>query len=72
MVFPTVTTLLAGGRGGYQWSGAHKVRATGLFAAIFVSSFWGWHRIVGYNKTVKMEQEYAKNQKMLRNIIIRQ
>lgn len=38
----------------------------------FVISFYAWHRFVGYNNEVYMEQSYAKNVKMLRNLIIKQ
>ncbi len=53
---------------------ARKNRVAGfaLFAGIYMGSFYVWHRVVGYNSAAYYEQNYAKNVKMLRNIIIRQ
>ena len=53
---------------------ARKNRVAGfaLFAGIYMGSFYVWHRVVGYNSAAYYEQNYAKNVKILRNIIIRQ
>ena len=66
------TIAINGGRGGINWHNANKGKSYMLGAIIFGTSWWAWHRVVGYNQQSKMEQEYAKNQKMLRNLIIRQ
>lgn len=43
-----------------------------IVVSTFCGSFYVWHRIVGYNSQVAMEQAYAKNFKMLRNVLIQQ
>ncbi|CDW74072.1 UNKNOWN [Stylonychia lemnae] len=48
-----------------------RYQKVGLGLGIFVASFTVWHRIVGYGSQVKNEQEYAKSQKMIRNLMIR-
>ena len=49
----------------------NRVAGFALLAGIYMSSFYVWHRIVGFNNAAYYEQNYAKNVKMLRNIIIR-
>ena len=41
-----------------------------LGTGIFVGSFYVFHRLVGYNARAASEQAFAKNVKMLRNIIV--
>ena len=72
VAFPAVTTILAGGRDGMGLAKKNRGAGFALFAGIYMGSFYVWHRIVGYNSAAYYEQNYAKNVKMLRNIIIRQ
>ncbi len=71
MAYPATMTVLAGGRNGLGFSRANKLIAIGAFVGIYASSFYVWHRLVGYNNQEYYEQNYAKNVKMLRNVIIR-
>ena len=69
---PAVFTVANGGRNG---SGLMRRNPTISLAAIvgtYVTTFYLWHRIVGYNKQAQNEQLYAKNVKMLRNLLIKQ
>ena len=72
VAFPALATILAGGRDGMGLARRNRVGGVALFAGIYMGSFYVWHRIVGYNSDAYYEQNYAKNVKMLRNIIIRQ
>ena len=72
VAFPAVSTILAGGRDGLGLAKRNRLVGFALFTGIYVSSFYVWHRIVGYNNAAYYEQNYAKNVKMLRNMIIRQ
>ena len=40
-------------------------------AVTYGTYFYLFHRLVGYNKQASNEQAFAKNHKMLRNIIIK-
>lgn len=40
--------------------------------ATYVGYFFVFHRAVGYNNQVYNEQAFAKNVKMLRNMIVKQ
>lgn len=46
--------------------------AVPAIAVTYCSLFYVFHRIAGYNNLAYNEQAYAKNHKMLRNIIIKQ
>jgi len=72
VAFPAVSTILAGGRDGLGLAKRNRLAGFALFTGIYVSSFYVWHRIVGFNNAAYYEQNYAKNVKMLRNMIIRQ
>ena len=72
VAFPAVTTVLAGGRDGLGLARRNKLAGFAVFAGLYMSSFYVWHRIVGFNSDAYYEQNYAKNVKMLRNMIIRQ
>ena len=72
VAFPAAATILAGGRDGLGFAKRNRVAGFALFAGMYMTSFYVWHRIVGYNNDAYYEQNYAKNVKMLRNIIIRQ
>ena len=72
---PTViaaSTYINGGSDGY---GLIK-RRWGLALPAIILTYCGYfyviHRHVGYSNQVYLEQAYAKNVKMLRNLIIRQ
>ena len=72
---PTVmaaSTFLNGGRGGYEMIKRRWPIAVPVVALTYVSYFYVFHRMVGYNNQVHNEQSYAKNFKMLRNLIIKQ
>ena len=72
---PTVmaaSTFLNGGRGGYEMIKRRWPIAVPVVALTYVSYFYIFHRMVGYNNQVHNEQSYAKNFKMLRNLIIKQ
>ena len=72
VAFPAALTILNGGRDGLGFARRNRILAAPLFVGIYASSFFVWHRLVGYNNQSYYEQNYAKNVKMLRNIIIRQ
>ena len=71
IVFPAVTTVMNGNRNGLGLIRSKPVFGLPLFAVIYASSFWMWHRYVGYSAESYYEQNYAKNHKMLRNLMIR-
>ena len=72
VAFPAVLTVLNGGRDGLGFARRNRLLAVPLLVGIYASSFWAWHRVVGYNNQSYYEQNFAKNAKMLRNVIIRQ
>ena len=67
-----VSTYLSGGRGGLDLIKRRYPIAVPAIAGTYVVFFSVFHRLVGYNNQVYNEQTYAKNFKMLRNIIIKQ
>ncbi len=67
-----VSTFLNGGRGGYELIKRRWALAIPAIAINYMSYFFIFHRLVGYNNQVHNEQSYAKNHKMLRNLIIKQ
>ena len=67
-----VSTYLSGGRGGLDLIKRRYPIAVPAIAGTYVVFFSVIHRLVGYNNQVYNEQTYAKNFKMLRNIIIKQ
>lgn len=67
-----VSTVLNGGRGGYDLIKRKWFLALPAIAATYMSYFFVIHRMVGYNNQVYREQAFAKNYKMLRNLIIKQ
>ena len=66
------STFISGGRGGYELIKRRWPIAVPVIAGTYATYFFVFHRIAGYNNQVYTEQAYAKNHKMLRNIIIRQ
>ena len=73
VVAPTVLTIANGGRNGVvMFSKSRMYIGWPILIGCYMGSFYAWHRYVGYNRQVYMEQSYAKNIKMMRNIIIRQ
>ena len=72
VVFPALTTMAAGGRDGLGLVKRRPFLGVPLFAVVYAGSFFAWHRVVGYNSQSYFEQNYAKNHKMLRNLIIKQ
>lgn len=69
---PAIFTLANKGQNGVGLMGRYKLISLTAVIATYASSFYVWHRVVGYNKTNAMEQAYAKHHKMLRNLIIQQ
>lgn len=67
-----VSTYLNGGRGGLDLIKRRYSVAVPAIAVTYCSLFYVFHRIAGYNNLAYNEQAYAKNHKMLRNIIIKQ
>ena len=65
-------TVANGGRGGLSLMGKKPLIAIVSVVGTYMTSFYVWHRIVGYNRQVQNEQLYAKNIKMLRNLLIKQ
>ena len=72
VVYPALCTVLAGGRNGLGWQRANRFLALPLLVGTYASTFYVWHRVVGYNSAEYYEQTFAKNVKMLRNLNIRQ
>ena len=67
-----VSTILNGGYGGYELIKRRWPLSLPAIAITYCSYFFVFHRLVGYNNDVYNEQAYAKNHKMLRNLIIKQ
>ena len=67
-----VSTYLNGGRGGLDLIKRRYPISVPAIIGTYVAFFSVIHRLVGYNNQVYNEQAYAKNHKMLRNVIIRQ
>jgi hypothetical protein len=67
-----VSIILNGGRGGYDLIKKRWCTAVPAIAVTYASFFFVFHRLVGYNNQAYNEQAFAKNHKMLRNIIIKQ
>ena len=71
---PTViigSTFLNGGKDGYGLIKRRWPLALPAIVATYCTYFYVIHRSVGYSNQVYYEQAYAKNVKMLRNLIIR-
>lgn len=69
--FPVMCVYLAEkNQGGYNWAKSKPLLSVPLLIGTFTSSFFLWHRYVGYNQQAVLEQNFAKNFKMLRNIQI--
>ena len=66
-----VSTQLNGGRGGLDLLKKRWYLAVPAVAVTYATYFWVFHRQVGYSNQIYYEQNYAKNCKMLRNLIIR-
>ena len=66
-----VSTYLNGGRDGYGLIKRKWPLAIPAIIFTYCSYFYVIHRQVGYNNQTYYEQAYAKNVKMLRNLIIR-
>ena len=69
---PAIFTALNNGRNGWGLMKQRYLFALGVTGVTFIISHFGWHRYVGYNNQSVLEQTYAKNVKMLRNLIIKQ
>lgn len=67
-----VSTVLNGGRGGYELIKRKWCIALPAIAFTYMTYFSVIHRLVGYNNQTYHEQAFAKNFKMLRNLIIKQ
>lgn len=67
-----VSTVLSGGRGGLELVKRKWPIAVPAVAVTYMTYFYIFHRLVGFNNQVYSEQAYAKNHKMLRNLIIKQ
>jgi hypothetical protein len=65
------STFLNGGKDGMRLLKRRWAIATPVIAATYALYFYAFHRQVGYNNQVYSEQAYAKNHKMLRNLIIK-
>ena len=72
VVVPTIMTAAIGFKDGAGWARKNRLAAYTLTAGVFAFSWYAHHRAVGYNNQALMEQTYAKNHKMLRNLIIKQ
>ena len=71
---PTVmaaSTYLNGGRGGLDLIKKRWPIAVPVIAGTYATFFYVIHRYVGYNNQTYNEHAYAKNHKMLRNLIIK-
>ena len=67
-----VSNILNGNKGGIDLLKKRYGLALPAVAFTYATYFFIFHRQVGYNNQVYNEQAYAKNHKMLRNLIIRQ
>lgn len=67
-----VSNVLNGGSNGIELIRRRRGIAIPAIIATYVTYFSVIHRLVGYNNQVYNEQQYAKNHKMLRNLIIKQ
>ncbi len=70
---PALLTVANRGRNGVEFlTKSRSYIGWPVLVGCYMSSFYVWHRYVGFNRQVQMEQSYAKNIKMMRNFIIRQ
>lgn len=69
---PTLFTVLNNNRDGLGFMKRKWFISLPVVIGTYITSFYVWHRIVGYNNQAYLEQTYAKNVKMLRNLIIKQ
>jgi hypothetical protein len=60
-----------GWKDGRAWSRRNWRITVPLTLLTYTVSFYAWHRLAGYNNEAYLEQNYAKNSKMLRNLIIK-
>ncbi len=66
-----LSTVLNGGRDGLALLKKRWCIAGPAVVGIYATYFFVFHRLVGYNNQVYNEQAFAKNHKMLRNLIIK-
>ena len=70
---PALLTVANRGRNGVEFlTKSSSYIGWPVLVGCYMGSFYVWHRYVGFNRQVQMEQSYAKNIKMMRNFIIRQ
>jgi len=56
---------------GWGFIAKNPVKSTAFIIGTFMVSRFVWRRLAGYTNEVIYEQEYAKNVKMLRNLLIK-
>jgi hypothetical protein len=69
---PAFFTVANGGRDGIGLMRRSKALSIPAIIFTYMVTYYTWHRVVGYSKDVALEQTYAKNHKMLRNMLIKQ
>jgi len=72
IIVPAIFTVLNNNRDGWGLMKRKWYLSVPCTIGTFMVTFFIWHRIVGYNNEAYYEQQYAKNVKMLRNLIIKQ
>ena len=71
MVGSTALARMSGAPSGVAVMKRQPLLWAAASAGCFMSSWFVWHRIVGYNQKSKDEIDYAKLVKQLRNVNIR-
>ena len=72
VVCPTLFTILNNNRDGIGFMKNKWYISVPMILGTYITTFYIWHRIVGYNNQAYLEQTYSKNVKMLRNLLIKQ
>ena len=72
VALPAIFTVMNNGRDGIGYVNKNYGKSAAISAAFFVAAFAFFYRRAGFNNQVYSEQTYAKNVKMLRNLIIKQ
>ena len=69
---PFIFNIINGGSNGRDFIRRQKVASGALATVFFMLNFFTWNRVVGFRSDDYYCHLYAKNHKMLRNIMIQQ
>mmetsp|Transcript_3952 Transcript_3952/g.2917 ORF Transcript_3952/g.2917 Transcript_3952/m.2917 type:complete len:155 (+) Transcript_3952:28-492(+) len=72
IVCPAICVVLNGNKNGIGFMKRNPLISACIWVGTFMTSFFVWHRIVGYNNHEKSVQDFSKVVRMTRNIQIKQ